>query len=90
MLEMIFPTALQGRLTDPAFAVTVGVSPFTHVAKCKQGLIIRGGTVSLVEYRRNGVNLGSVGFTAGIVELNESDSITVTYIVLPTIIHIPR
>jgi len=78
------------RIGNPTFGIAVGASPFTYTAPYPMAVIVSGGTVSLLTYRRAGVNV-SLGLVAGIVELDTGDGITVTWAVsAPTMTAIPR
>jgi hypothetical protein len=70
--------------------VTVGASPFTYSAPVKGSVIVSGGTVSLIEFSRNGTTFYTTGQTAGMFTLNASDRLRVTWAVLPTITFVPN
>lgn len=77
------------RAMTAAEAVTPGASPYTFTANRDGNLIVRAGTVSLIEYLRNGVAT-TIGLTAGLFPLLLGDGIRITYIVAPTVTFIPR
>lgn len=53
-------------------------------------VLITGGTVTLIEFSRNGTTWYSTGAIAGIVPLSPLDCVRVTYSVTPTMTGIPR
>lgn len=71
--------------TEAASAVTVGASPYSHSDPVKDGLlVIRSGTVSLIEYGRNGA-FTNLGITSGMVPVRAGDVVRITYTVAPTV-----
>lgn len=70
-------------------ALTIGASPYTYVAGVKGSLIVSGGTVSAIDFSRNGTTFYSTGETAGMFPLNARDSLRITYTVLPTMTFVP-
>ena len=82
---MPHPGEMQAALsTAPAIqTVAVTASPFTFIASDPGRVIVRGGTVSLVEVERYGVFV-DMGIIAGPIPMSRGDSIRVTYIVAPT------
>lgn len=88
----LFMQAISGALAatsaDPA-PVTVGASPFTQAAANDGIAIVSGGTVSLIEYGRNGI-FRSVGQVAGEFFMFAGDSLRITYTVVPTVNFIRR
>lgn len=81
----------QGRLTPPT-AQTVGASPYTYTNTTgnDQSEIVQGGTVTKIEYSRNGGAFIDVGTVAGMFTLSPLDSLRVTYTVVPTITVVVR
>jgi len=81
--------------TTPSNAASAPVapsgSPFTYIntSARAQSVIVSGGTVSLIEYSRDGVTFTVVGVLAGLVYLNPGDRIRVTYVTAPTITATP-
>lgn len=69
--------------------VTVGVSPFTLSATAKGSVIVNGGTVSQIQFSRDGVNFFTTGQTAGMFTVNASDLLVITYTVAPTVTFVP-
>lgn len=69
--------------------LTVGASPFTYTMPAKGFLLIAGGTVSLVEFSRDGITFYSYGATVGQFHANSADRIRITYTVIPTVTMVP-
>lgn len=69
--------------------VTPSASPFTYSATVKGSLIVSGGTVSLIQFTRNGTAFYNTGQTSGMFTLNAADSLVITYAVAPTITFVP-
>lgn len=70
-------------------AVTPGVSPYTYSAAVRGSLLVSGGTVSLIEFSRDGITFYNVGQTSGMFLLNAADRLRITYTVVPTITFVP-
>jgi hypothetical protein len=68
--------------------ITAGASPFTYTALSKGFMIIRGGTVSAVQFTRSVTTL--TGQTSGIFPLSNADQLTVTYTGIPTMVWVPQ
>lgn len=68
---------------------TPGASPDVYSATTRGSMIISGGTVSLVEFSRDGTNFYDVGVTAGMFTLNAADQLRVTYAVAPDMTFVP-
>lgn len=77
------------RAMTAAEAVTPGASPYTFTAGRDGHLIVRAGTVSQIDYVRNGAT-SAIGVTAGLFPLLVGDGIRITYTVAPTVTFIPR
>jgi hypothetical protein len=69
--------------------VTLTGSPFTYGASSKGSVIVSGGTVSAIEFSRDGSTFYSVGQTAGMFTLNAADRLRITYAVAPTVTFVP-
>lgn len=68
---------------------TAGASPFVYTAPANGIVIVSGGTVSLVQYGRQGT-LTALGLTSGTFPIVQGDTVTVTWVVTaPTITFIP-
>jgi hypothetical protein len=74
----------------PAAEVTVAVSasPFAYTFQQRGFLIVRGGTVTAVQFTRTATNL--TGQTAGIFPGSQGDIVNITYSGLPTVIFVPQ
>ena len=72
----------------PAQTVTPSGSPYTYIAPSDGGVMVTGGTVTLLEYGRHSTFV-SVGLLAGSARILRGDSIRVTYAVAPTITFMP-
>lgn len=70
-------------------SVTLDASPAIYSAVRKGSLIVSGGTVSMIEFSRNGTDYYDVGVTAGMLPINASDVLRVTYAVMPTVTFVP-
>jgi hypothetical protein len=70
-------------------AITVGVSPYSYTITDDGILMVTGGTVSDIDYGRNGV-FTDTGFTAGTLTVFAGDVVRVTYTVLPTVTLVRR
>lgn len=73
----------------PPSSITVGASPFSHVAKRDGFIAVVGGTVTKQEYGRNGV-FTDVGLLNSMLPILEGDTLKVTYTAAPTMTFIPR
>ena len=69
--------------------VTVGVTPYEYSAVKRGSMIVEGGTVSLIEFSRDGTDYYDVGATAGMFALNASDRLRVAYSVVPNMTFVP-
>lgn len=68
--------------------VTVGGSPFAFTAPSSGFIIIRGGTVSAVQFTRTVTTL--TGQTSGMFPVSQGDTLTITYSALPTVVFVPN
>ena len=67
----------------------VGASPYSYSAVRRGSLIVQGGTVSAIEFSRDGTDFYDVGATSGMFALNASDVLRITYSVLPNVTFVP-
>ena len=90
-LEVSPPSAASSGASVAPITVTPGASPYTYINDTGYAadMIVRGGTVTLVEFGRAGV-FTNAGVTAGMVRLSPFDSIRVTYAVAPTMTLVTR
>lgn len=76
----------------PVQVLTVTASPFVFQAPFSNGecfVIVQGGTVSKIEFSRDGINFFDTALTAGPVPLSGGDYLRVTYSGLPTMTFVP-
>jgi hypothetical protein len=69
--------------------VTLDPSPATYSAPRKGSVIVSGGTVTLIEFTRNGTDYYDVGATSGMFAVNASDVLRITYAVVPDVTFVP-
>jgi hypothetical protein len=69
--------------------VVLVASPSTYSAARKGSVIVSGGTVSLIEFTRNGTDYYDAGATSGMFTVNASDVLRITYSVAPTVTFVP-
>ena len=81
-------TLTQNSTINP-YSVTVPVSGSLFSANKKMSLVVSGGTVSLLRFKRNTVYV-TLPIVSGILELSPGDSVEFTYVVAPTLTAIPR
>ena len=70
--------------------VVPGPTPFTYTAPTRGFLIVQGGTISLVQFSRDGSTNYSVGTTAGSFPLSQGDQLIINYSVAPTLTFVPQ
>lgn len=70
--------------TDAAASVTVGASPYSYTPTDDGLVVVTGGTVSALDYGRNGVFTG-LGLLAGLAPIKAGDTLRITYAVAPTV-----
>ena len=83
-----FQNVYKGAPPSSESILTPGASPWAYQAMSKGFLIIRGGTVSAVQFTRTQTTL--TGQTQGVFPLSQGDTLTITYSVLPTITWVPQ
>lgn len=66
-----------------------GASPYTYSALRRGSLIVSGGTVSLIEFSRDGTNFYDVGQTSGMFALNATDLLRITHAGAPDLVFVP-
>lgn len=64
-------------------------SPDVYSATRRGSMLISGGTVTAVEFSRDGVTFYDTGITSGPVWLNATDRVRVTYAVAPDMVFVP-
>lgn len=82
-------TAATDGMSQPEEASAVPASPAVYTAVIRGQANIRGGTVSLVEFSRDGTNWYPTGIVQGFVMMNTADRLRITYTVLPTLTFFP-
>lgn len=70
--------------------LTVTQSPFTFVAAQRGFVIVQGGTVSMIQFSRGGVQNYNTGATTGVFPLSAGDSLIVTYSGIPAMTFVPQ
>jgi hypothetical protein len=69
--------------------VTVGASPYTYSAAKRGAMIVSGGTVTLIEFSRDGTTYYDMGATSGTFPLSATDLIRVTHAGAPDMTFVP-
>ena len=92
-LSFFYYTRVIGNFTTAPSSISVGSSPFNYQnasSTYDESVIVKGGTVSKIEFSRDNSTFYDVGVTAGMFTLNPADSLKVSYSVAPTMTSIPR
>ncbi len=93
-MQLITGTAAYQQSNSAAlpYAVTVGTSPFVYqnTNKYPIDVIIRGGTVTTIEFSRDNVTYYNIGLLSGSFGLSPNDRIRITYTLQPTVTGVPR
>jgi hypothetical protein len=76
-------------LPQPETNITATDSPMTYTAVIRGQVHVSGGTVSVIEFSRDGTNWYDTGITAGFVQMDRGDRLRVTYSMAPTISYFP-
>lgn len=78
-------------LVAPA-AITVTASPFLYnnLHTYDEDVIVKGGTVSKLEFSRDNTTFFDIGVIAGMVHLSPGDYLRTTYTVAPTMTEVSR
>jgi hypothetical protein len=82
-------TAVTEGMPQTEEAVPIEASPMTYTAVIRGQAHIGGGTISVIEFSRDGTNWYDTGMTAGFVQMDKGDLLRVTYAVAPTINYFP-
>lgn len=88
--RLFFTDVWKGKPQGSIASVTVTASPFTYQAASKGFMVVQGGTVSLIQFTRDGVTNVTTGQTSGCIPLCQGDSVIVTYSILPTLTWVPQ
>jgi hypothetical protein len=75
----------------PPVGVTVGASPWIYQATqgYREHVIVSGGTVSLIEFSRDGATWLGLGETAGMFVVDPGDQLRITHTAAPTVTRVP-
>lgn len=79
-----------GTPTQNLSSVILSASPFTYRAPAGGTLIVQGGTVSQVQFSRDGSAFFTTGQTQGMFPVSQGDALVITYSVAPTLTFVPR
>lgn len=79
-----------GAPTGNISVVTVSSSPFTYKAPVGGTVIIQGGTVTQVQFSRDGASFYIAGQTNGLFPMSQGDLLVVTFSVPPNMTFVPR
>ncbi len=82
-------TAVTDGLPQTEEEVSFGASPALYTATIRGQAHIGGGTVSAVEFSRDGTTWYDTGIVEGFVEMDRTDSLRITYSVAPTVTFFP-
>lgn len=85
LLYSIYNAVTQGQ-SQAAEAVTLGASPFVYQAVIRSQVFVNGGTVSAVEFSRDGTTYYPA---TSPVQLSKNDFLRVTYSVAPALVAVP-
>ena len=88
---MVQTWVVNGFAMGPRSVITVGASPFSFIntESVPIEVFISVGTVTTIEFSRDGVTFDLVGLLAGQFRLNPGDRLRVTYAVVPTMVYYP-
>ncbi len=78
-------TTLPSNITVPA-----SLTPYQNTTAFDADVIISGGTISNIEFSRDGTTWYSTGLLTGVLQLSPNDRVRVTYTVAPTMTLVPR
>lgn len=86
------PVAPASGYQNPPAGVAVGASPFTYQNPnlYSEDLAVSVGTVTGMDFSRDGATWFATGVIAGVVRLSPSDRLKITYTLAPTVTRIPR
>lgn len=87
-LTNLYSAVIEG-LPQAEEALTISASPMTYTAVIRGQALIEGGTVSVIEFSRNGRDWYDTGTASGFVQMDTGDRLRVTYSVAPTIVYFP-
>lgn len=84
-----FTDIWKGLPSAPVVSITATVSPFVYQSTSKGFMIVNGGTVSLIQFTRDGITNYPTGQTNGVFPLAQGDSLIVVYSVVPMLTWVP-
>jgi hypothetical protein len=87
-LTNLYTAVIEGT-PQPEEAAVVTASPFVYEAVIRGQAHVSGGTVSAIEFSRDGTTWYSTGITSGFVQMDARDFLRITYTVLPTLTFFP-
>ena len=79
-----------GRPPNAISTIAIGTSPFTYQAQQKGFVIVRGGTVTLIQFTRDQITNVNTGVTSGCIPLSQGDSVIVTFSAPPNMTFVPQ
>lgn len=90
-LQIVETVTINGMATGPRMPLTFGSSPclFQNTTPTRMLMFISGGTVSLIEFSRDGDTFDSVGLLGGDFLLGVGDWLRVTYTLAPSGVYYP-
>ena len=83
-----FQGLYQGTPPSNETTIAIGGSPFAYTAPSGGFVVIRGGTVSAVQFTRSVTTL--TGQTSGLFPVSQGDVLTVTYSGIPNMVFVPQ
>jgi hypothetical protein len=82
-------TAVTDGLPQPEEEAAITASPYVYTAVIRGQAHVDGGTVSLIEFSRDGTTWYDAGITAGFITMDRADSLRIAYAVAPTVTFFP-
>ncbi len=82
-------TSITDGTPQPEEEAVLDASPASYTAVIRGQAHLEGGTVSLVEFSRDGTSWYDTGITAGFVQMDARDQLRITYAVAPTLTYFP-
>ena len=76
--------------TQNVSSVTPSGSPYIYSAPAGGSLIVQGGSVSQIQFSRDGLTFFTTGQTAGMFPLSLGDVLVITYSGAPSLTFVPR
>src|SRR5271168_158761 len=82
-----FQNVYKGAPPSSETAVALSASPFAYQAPSGGFVIVRGGTVSAIQFTRSATTL--TGQTQGVFPMSQGDTLTITYSGVPSLTWVP-